>query len=173
MTQKTRIQIAKAANIIIKEFDIDIPITNIDAIVVQLNGRIIEVSDQFVDDSIAKSETEDADFVITISSNLIPERRNFSIAQKLGTLFLHMGYMSDWEVWDSLDYKSYNTSTVDSAFEAHQFASHFLMPKLHFLDIVGAYAVDDIVDTKRVGNYFGVTDTVVINHGKWIGGLKW
>lgn len=173
MTQKTRINIAKVANIIIKEFEIDIPIQNMDAIVEQMNGRIVEVSDRFVDETIAKSEVPEVAFVITISSNLSPARRNFSIAQKLGTLFLHMGYMSDWQVWDSLDDQPYNTSTIDSAFEAHQFASHFLMPKPYFLDYVSDHAEDNIVDAKLVGRYFGVTDTVVINHGKWIGGLRW
>ncbi len=173
MDQRARNYIAKIAEFILKEFEITAPITDIDAVVTRLNGRIHSVDDALVGASVARLEGEDASFVITVSSCQPPVRRTFAIAQEIGHLFLHMGYMSDLELWQTVDSEIALQNYTEKEFQAHEFASNFLMPQKEYLDFVSQHTQDHRIDAYTIAHYFGVSESMATIRGKLIGAIKW
>ncbi len=173
MDQRARNYIAKIAEFVLKEFEIPSPITDIDAVVARLHGRIQSVDDALVSSSVARLDDKDAAFVITVSSCQPAVRRTFAIAQEIGHLFLHMGYMSDLERWETFDYEGSLRNYTEKEFQAHEFASNFLMPQKQYLEFVAQQTVNDRIDAYTIAQYFGVSESMATIRGKLIGAIKW
>ncbi|WP_317856337.1 ImmA/IrrE family metallo-endopeptidase [Chakrabartyella piscis] len=173
MDDRTRKSISKIADWIIEQFDIQIPITDMDAAVAKLGGRIEELEGARVSDCVRKGAIDEEAFVISISKYDSVARRNFAVAHEIGHLFLHMGYMSNYEIWDAYDSQTYRIGTTHREFEAHEFASAFLMPQKEFFDCVYANKVDNAVSTDILASYFNVSSGEIVNRGKWLGVLLW
>lgn len=172
MTQKIRDNIAKVANILLEEFQVETPITNIDSVITAMLGEIEEVEGHCLEDAIQKSP-KGMGFVIKLSKCQDLARRNFAIAQELGHAILHLGYLNDWENWDNFASMRNRIGITDQDFEAHEFAAAFLMPKQAYLDYVHAHNEGGKVDIQAMAEYFGVPDGEATNRGKWLGVLQW
>ncbi|MFI3170119.1 MAG: ImmA/IrrE family metallo-endopeptidase [Faecalibacterium sp.] len=173
MDQRARNYIAKIAEFVLKEFEIPSPITDIDEVVSRLNGRIHSVDDALVDSSVTRLDGEDVAFVITVSSCQPTVRRTFAIAQEIGHLFLHMGYMSDWALWESFDYVGGLRNYTEKEFQAHEFASNFLMPQKEYMEFVSQQTENNRIEACIIAQHFGVSESMATIRGKLIGAIKW
>lgn len=173
MDKRARDYIAKIAEFVTKEFEIEAPIKDIDRVVILLNGSINSVDDALVKSSVKRLANSDTAFEITVSSCQPEARRTFSIAQEIGHLFLHMGYLSDAELWNSYDSQMAMIGYTEKEFQAHEFASNFLMPQKEYLDFVSLNTSDNRIDAHTIADYFGVSESMATIRGKLIGAIKW
>lgn len=155
-------------------YNIDGAITDIDSIVQTMNGEIIEDSSKssFSDGRIKKNN-EDS-FIIEVPSNQSTERRNFTIAHELGHLFLHMGFKTNTDLWNSQNYITYyRNGQSHQEYQANEFAAAFLMPKSIYRTIVQKNISGGSVNIAEVASYFHVSIDAAANRGKWLGYLEW
>ncbi|MFI3227648.1 MAG: ImmA/IrrE family metallo-endopeptidase [Clostridia bacterium] len=163
--------ISKCADIIRENFDIEVPIYDMEQVVNKLNGVIQEVEGYSFENRIIQSE--DGGFIIQLFSKQSRTSRNFTIAQSLGHIFLHMGYMSNQELWDNYDFESRNESLDAIKYDEDEFATSFLMPKKQYMDYVYEQQQSGKIDTFDISRYFNVPNGVAVNRGKWLGALQW
>lgn len=173
MDRRTRAFIAKIAEEVLKEFEIEIPIQDIDEVVKRLNGRIHSVDDALVDSSIVRLDNQEASFMIIVSSCQSHSRRTFATAQEIGHLFLHMGYLSDTKTWESFNFHDSLENHTEKEFQAHEFASNFLMPQKEYIEYVSKNTEKEYINVYNLAEYFGVSESMATIRGKLIGALKW
>ena len=174
ISYKMRQLIDEMAQEVIKIYDILIPVNNIDRVVEKIGGRVIENPelDFFSDGKIRKDG--DSSFIIEISPGQSMERRNFTIAHELGHLFLHMGFDTDEDRWNSQQsIVYYRTGCTDLEYQSNEFAAALLMPKKQFIDVLYANSEENIVNIGAVASYFNVSVDAASNRGKWLGYLQW
>lgn len=174
MNDATRVYINKVADAVRSTFDVPIPIDNIDSLVNKLGGSIVEKPglDQLYDGTIKK--VGDNSFEIAISPYQDYERRNFTIAHELGHLFLHMGYLISKDTWDqqSNSHQFTRFGTNEQEYQANEFATALLMPQKEFKEKIDEYSSGNIVNIAQVANYFHVSISAAINHGRFLGYLQ-
>ena len=171
---KTQVLINNLTMSIIKVFEINIPITDIDEIVKKIGGRV-KVSNSLSEysDGLIK-KIKDDEFEIIVSVYQPPNRRNFTIAHELGHLFLHMGYIIDEERWKTQQHTTYyRKGNSQEEYEANEFAAAFLMPKNEYKRVLDKYTDGNIVDTAKIAEEFHVSTNAASNRGKWLGYLEW
>lgn len=173
MDQRAREYINQTAELILKKLEIQVPITDIDQVVAQLGGRIEAVDGPLRGNRIRRLEGEEEAFVITVMRRQSPYRRRFSIAQELGHLFLHRGYMSDWALWERFDDAMAMEEHAEKEFQANEFAANFLMPKKEYLEFVAKHGENNQIDACYIGEYFGVPESAASIRGKLVGALRW
>ena len=141
MDQERYEYINRLAEDVLDTYHIQIPIRNIDTVVEQIGGRIEDLESRW-DEAYIKREGQQG-FCIAVSRDQMPEHRLIQIAAKLGHLFLHFGFRTDWDLWESIEAdKPYTFSPFKWEFkdrpgdfncrasdEAWAFAYAFLMPK--------------------------------------------
>ncbi len=155
---------------IIEAYGISIPLVDIDAFVEKLGGKVIKETG-ISDGSIQK--TGDS-FVIKVSSFQDERRRRFTIAHELGHLFLHMGFRTCDEIWQSSKEVYYREGTSEQEYQANEFAASLLMPKKEFLDVFKRYTDSDhMVDIRAVAEYFNVSIEAALNRGKFLELIEW
>lgn len=157
---------------IINIYNIQIPIINIDEVVIRLGGHIEEsfAMNNMSDGSIQK---QDDGFIIFVSPFQSAERRTFTIAHELGHLFLHMGYQINGELWEKSDnLVFYEYINPEKELEANEFASALLMPKNKYKEIMDKNTIGNVVKTKKIANFFGVSVSEALNRGISLGYLK-
>lgn len=174
MDNRTRKNIAKIANWIIEYFEIQVPITDMDMVVAKLGGKVEESNSPIFMDIVRKgTEEEGVSFVVCISKYSSIQRRNFAIAHEIGHLFMHMGYMSNYETWEACDANASLIGTCHEEFEAHEFASAFLMPRQQYFDFLYDHKENNAVSTQVIANHFLVPRVEAVNRGKWLEVLLW
>lgn len=159
---------------VIKIYNIQIPITNIDNVVRSMGGKVVEDSsiDKFSDGKIKKSGSDA--FIIEVSPYQTEERRNFTIAHELGHLFLHMGFQTNEQRWKKQDNISYyRNGNSEREYQSNEFAAAFLMPQDEYKKIMNQYTNGSLVNTAEIARYFHVSVSAAANRGKWLGYLKW
>ena len=170
----TRAYINKVANAVRSTFDVSIPIDNIDRLVNNLGGSIIEKPglDQLYDGTIKK--VGDNSFEIAIFPYQGDERRNFTIAHELGHLFLHMGYLISKDTWDqqSNSHQFTHFGTNEQEYQANEFATALLMPHKEFKEKIEEYSSGNFANMAQVANYFRVSISAATNHGRFLGYLQ-
>ncbi len=174
LSKDERVIINEMALKIRELYNIDGAITDIDNIVQSMNGEIIEDSSKssFSDGRIKKNK-EDS-FIIEVSSNQSTERRNFTIAHELGHLFLHMGFKTNTDLWNSQDSITYyRDGRSHQEYQANEFAAAFLMPKSIYKTIIQNNISGEFVNIAAVATYFNVSIDAAANRGKWLGYLEW
>lgn len=171
MNRYERGQIEKIVQMVMEEFNITAPIYDMDAVVEKLQGQVVEVDS--LDGVVAvEKEPGKAGFVIQVLPNQMRAYRNMALAQGLGALFLHMGYLqpSRWNDSQALvlqgDYQAL-------AYQWDEFAANLMMPKQVYLDFVHTHEAKGEIDTFTIADYFGVTNGTAINRGKWLEVLQW
>ena len=150
------------------------PISDIDQVVKEMGGIVREdfSLDGFSDGRVRK--LENGGFEITVSPYQTVERRNFTIAHELGHLFLHMGFMTDEERWESQNNISYYRSgNSELEYQSNEFAAAFLMPAMEYKKVMDENTVGNLVKTSKVAEYFHVSIDAAANRGKWLGYLRW
>lgn len=160
------------ADQVILEYDISIPILDIDGVVQRIGGKVEEKADLDVmcDGLIRKDGA--ASFCIEVSPRLSPFRRTFVIAHELGRLFLHMGYRTNWVRWQEQGeaaYKRAGTSVLEN--QATEFAAALLMPRDPFGEVIEKYTCRDCVDVVEAAKYLNVSPAAVVHRGRALGYL--
>ena len=176
MNDATKAYINKVADAVRSAFGIAIPIDNIDSLVNQLGGRIVEKSglDPLYDGTVKKAG--DNSFEIAIFPYQDTEKRTFTIAHELGHLFLHMGYLISKDTWNQ-----YNNSgqcgqcgqfahfcADEQERQADEFAASLLMPEKEFKSKIDEYTNGNFANMAQVANYFHVSIATATTHGRFL-----
>mgnify|MGYP002510202097 CR=1 FL=1 len=170
MDNATRIMINSLTQDILTLFNIQIPIQDIDELVGMLGGSI-QTDFSCTDGSVVK---EGESFRILISPFQDEKRRRFTIAHELGHLFLHMGYLTNAELWERQDENIYHRlGSSEKEYQANEFAAAFLMPQKEYIKIMNENIIGDKVNTFKIAEYFNVSVEAASNRGKFLGYLKW
>lgn len=163
--------IERLANEIREVYHIEIPIKDIDEVVRKLDGKIEYIDNicfsDFFDGTI--KIIDEHSFLIRTPTDSI-ERKNFTIAHEIGHLFLHMGYIILPEIWNKGDRtKFHKFDDMELEYQAHRFASAFLMPKDKYIKKIKEYSSDGRIDIKEVARYFNVSMQAATNRGVNLG----
>lgn len=170
MNNDTRNMINSLTEDIIRTFNIDIPIDDIDALVCKLGGSI-QTLNNIHDGAVIKDGNS---FRILVSPFQDEKRRRFTIAHELGHLFLHMGYLTNSALWERQNDNVYHRiGNSEQEYQANEFAASLLMPRDRYLEVLDQYTEKNQVDTAEVANYFHVSIEAASNRGKFLGYLKW
>lgn len=170
MDNATRNMINSLTQDILTLFNIQIPIQDIDELVGMLGGSI-QTDFSCTDGSVVK---EGESFRILISPFQDEKRRRFTIAHELGHLFLHMGYLTNAELWERQDENIYHRlGSSEKEYQANEFAAAFLMPQKEYIKIMNENIIGDKVNTSKIAEYFNVSVEAASNRGKFLGYLKW
>jgi Zn-dependent peptidase ImmA (M78 family) len=145
------------------------------AITDMLQGECVEA---VLDDDISgKIKKIGNSFKITINRKHSGKRKNFTIAHELGHLFLHMGYLTDPEIWDSIneyiDSPYYRMGYSEEENEANQFAGALLMPEAEYKEFVRNAVKNQKINISLISSHFDVSDDAALTRGKWLGIFDW
>lgn len=167
MDNATRTMINSLTQDILSSFEIQIPIQDIDKIVVSLGGSI-QTDNSSADGSVEK---EGDSFKILVSPFQDEKRRRFTIAHELGHLFLHMGYLTNAELWERQDENRYHRlGSSEKEYQANEFAAAFLMPEADFIiQCEECKNENDMVNVTKVANYFNVSAQAATVRGSVLG----
>ncbi len=170
MDNATRTMINSLAQDILSSFDIQVPIQDIDEFVGMLGGSI-QTDISSTDGSVVK---EGDSFRILVSPFQDERRRRFTIAHELGHLFLHMGYLTNMELWERQDENIYHRlGSSEKEYQANEFAAAFLMPQNEYFKVMNENIIGNKVNTSKIAEYFNVSVEAASNRGKFLGYLKW
>lgn len=170
MNNTTREYINKVADLVRDYYQIRTPIEDMISVVEKIGGRICEENDfdNSYDGSIKKSGENS--FLIRISRNQNEQRKNFTIAHELGHLFLHMGYRTNEEVWESQGEKEYRRfGTTEQEYQANEFAAALLMPVKEYKEVINELAENNRINMGKVANRFHASLSTAINRGRFLG----
>lgn len=172
MNEELRVLINNLTQDIIELFQITTPIINIEREINKLGGSI-EVNCNIASISNGNIRKQGDSFVIIISPFQSSERKKLTIACEIGHLFLHMGYKINSELWNRQENAIYYRSkNIAFEYQANEFATALLMPKNKYREVIDKYTRNNIVDTKKVANYFGVSVSIASIRGKNLGYLQ-
>lgn len=173
MNMKIRELINELTEDLINEYKISIPIVNIDEVVSRIGGYI-ETDNTLSVYSGGFIKKEGKVFRVYVSPYQMNTRRKFTIAHELGHLFLHMGFNIDEELWNSQDEKMYyRNGSSEEEQQANEFAAALLMPRSEYKKILNKYTDGNIVNTRKIAEYFNVSVNAASNRGKWLGYIQW
>lgn len=176
MDDATKTYINKVADTVCSAFGAAIPIDNIDSLVNQLGGSVVEKPglDPFYDGTIKKAG--DHSFEIAIFPEQDNERRNFAIAHELGHLFLHMGYLISKDTWDQYSNSGQCGQCVqfthfgadEQERQANEFAASLLMPEKELKSKIDEYTNGNFANMAQVANHFHVSISAATNRGRFL-----
>ena len=174
LSEEKRSFIEDLAYLVLDEYEIEPPIGNVYDMVKKLGGEIEEgtYTDEGVFDAAVKKTGENS-FCIFLSPYIQGQRRNLVIAEELGHLFLHMGYIIAPERWAKQrigKYRLYNDSEKKK--EAHQFAVALMMPKGAFARIVRENDEDGKIALHKLTSSFGIPHKEILARGIELGILE-
>ena len=177
----TREVISNFANSLIKALELSRPYDPY-LVVDRLGGKVEydTITDMAIDASIRKKDQDS--FIIDLNKNKPFLRERFSIAHEPGHLFLHMGFLTDEKVWnsipvddifqDSVYYRMSGNYTQEEN-EANEFAASFLMPKNEFVEQIQKHTLNGRVSMLKIADYFDVSTDAAITRAKWLGYVRW
>ena len=174
MTKRKKItQLLEQIAVLVRDI-YDLADTNISMIsaVEKIGGTIVwrTPSMETVSSSIWK--TKQNSFVIEISPDLSEQQTNVSIAERLGDLFINMGFDTDDELWRcQRTEQSFRYKDSIQEFSASIFALALLMPKDEYLTTLQKYTEADgkTVRTQKIANEFDVTVSPAFQRGVMLG----
>ena len=152
---------------IIKTFNIDIPVNNIKELVNKLDGIIVKYGTLNIFEEVKMYKRNNSKYSFEIR---IPEKIsnynciNFKIAELIGHLFLHKGYFTDENKWNTIEenkelHYSYNYEYR----ECEKFAMALLMPYNRLSHFVECNEKDGKIDINLVSNEFNVNTNFIIS----------
>lgn len=178
MESQRRASIRKLASAVREHFDLTTPVDLESFVRTSLRGAIVERPlPGNVEAYICKSGADS--FEIHIDPGFAEARKNFSIAHELGHLFMHLGFMTDEEKWNSFtdfedSIKTRNNHYDKDEFEAHEFAASLLMPEDEFKVVSNNNKLDNNrYKLTPIANHFGVSVDAVRTRGRWLGLFSW
>lgn len=143
---------------IIDVYNIKIPIINIKKVIKSIGGKIVYKDNycEIADGNIVK--THDRKFNLLLPIFEKNNNNNLTIAYSLGHIFLHMGYRTNFSLWNNIVVnKQYKFKSLKQERQAEYFALSLLMPKTIFLKVFCKYSNNNMVDMTEVANYFKVS----------------
>ena len=149
-----------------KSYKIDIPINDINVIINNIGGKIQLVSNSLYKAQIIK---ENDTFIIEVDNSLSKEKRLSAIAHELGHLFLHMGYESDFELWDKQPNGYKKEGYPKEEYEANYFVESFLLPEKDFKLFIDKNKKNNTIKISEIAKAFNVSNALVINRGYTLG----
>lgn len=147
---------------IIDVYNIQIPIMNMKEVLKSIGGKIVYKNNYYelIDGNIIKTNDRKFDILLPILNK--NSNNNFTIAYNLGHIFLHMGYRTDFLLWNSMILnKQYKFLSLNKIEQEEWFALSLLMPKDIFVKIFYKHVDNDMVDVTEVANYFKVSINMV------------
>ena len=182
MDASTRYYINELAQRIIKAYQIQIPIDNLEEVVQRMGGIIVEQADLDPQYNGSIKKDGDSSFRIAISNQQSAYRKNFTIAHELGHLFLHMGFKTNpalWEKQETAEYRRFDylaapdAYAIDREYQANEFAAALLMPKDQYEQVWKESITDGRPDVSKIAQRFNVSHSAAINRGKFLGYFAW
>lgn len=158
---------------IIDAYNIQIPIMNMKEVLKSIGGKIAYKNNYYelIDGNIIKTHDRKFDILLPILNK--NSNNNFTIACNLGHIFLHMGYRTDFLLWNKIIIdKQYKFISSKQEKQSEYFALSLLMPKNIFLKIFYQYSDDDTVDMTKVANYFNVSISQSRRRASFLGLIK-
>lgn len=158
---------------IIDVYNIKIPIMNMKEVLKSIGGKIVYKNNYYelIDGNIIKTHDRKFDILLPILNK--NSNNNFTIAYNLGHIFLHMGYRTDFLLWNKIIIdKQYKFISSRQEKQSEYFALSLLMPKNIFLKIFYKYSDDDTVDMTEVANYFNVSISQSRRRASFLGLIK-
>jgi Zn-dependent peptidase ImmA (M78 family) len=145
-----------------------------------LKGEIIHTIENMSIDAAIKKDGERS-FIIHLNPYKSHTRERFTLAHELGHLFLHMGFLLNKELWNSIPEGQFQDSAyyrIDGNYtqeehEANEFAAAFLMPKDEFIFVSKQHLNNNQYTISPIARHFEVSEISVINRGKWLGIFEW
>ena len=177
----TKEVISKVADLVRTSLNLTCPY-NPEEAVQKLGGKIIQENMNMAMDAYIKKEGEDS-FTIYLNAKKSFLREKFTIAHELGHLFLHMGFLINKQLWnsitifeDSVYYRKYermsgNYNQEES--EANEFAASFLMPRDEFGEQIYLNLSNNKVNIINIAHYFGVSTSAALTRAKWLRYVDW
>jgi len=163
MDFETKKLINDLTNDILEDYEIKIPIDNIEIIVDKLGGyvEVDYIKSEYADAILEKCK--DGRFKIIIPNISSEKRKNYVIAKELGHLFLHMGYKIDEDLWNDQSKRScYFSRQIE---QAKAFGIALLMPKYEYKDIIDRNSKGNKVNMVGVAKHFNVLQNIAIERG--------
>lgn len=171
MIRERRIAINRIAEEVRRVLAIDPNETKVELedIIEHLGGEIV-YDVMSLDDAFVLKDSPNS-FKIVVDKWGYDTRNRFSIAHELGHLFLHMQYLINDEVWNSIEVGKKFSRQVGRAYseieeDANEFAGAFLMPKEIFLKTVEELTKGGYCNTQEVAKVFGVSADCVNIRGR-------
>lgn len=158
---------------IIDAYNIQIPIMNMKEVLKSIGGKIAYKNNYYelIDGNIIKTHDRKFDILLPILNK--NSNNNFTIAYNLGHIFLHMGYRTNFSLWNNIVVnKQYKFKSLKQERQSEYFALSLLMPKNIFLKIFYKYSDDDTVDMTEVANYFNVSISQSRRRASFLGLIK-
>nr|DAP07351.1 MAG TPA: IrrE protein [Bacteriophage sp.] len=143
---------------IIDVYNIKIPIMNMKEVLKSIGGKIVYKNNYYelIDGNIIKTHDKKFDILLPILNK--NSNNNFTIACNLGHIFLHMGYRTNFSLWNKIVVnKQYKFKSLKQERQAEYFALSLLMPKTIFLKVFYKYSNNNMVDMTEIANYFKVS----------------
>lgn len=159
--------IDKLAERIIEAYSIDIPIMDMEEVVNNMGGKVLEVGD-ICDEGVVKNE--DGSFELRVDIGFSSSEKD--IAFQLGHLFLHAGYRTCLDAWENFSTGKAVRFSSEAAEQAQYFAHALMMPKSMFLTACDKYSCDKVVYTDKVAKHFNVKPNDVCYRGIVLGNLE-
>lgn len=153
---------------IIKAYNIDIPIKDIEGVIQKIGGHVIVTSEK--PEGVYKISNG---FLIVYPPHIKDIKRiRFRLAQELGHLFLHMKYLIDEEYWSNLPIGyCLQTTQVYEEHQANMFAEAFLLPGQAYAEKLREYK-DKKIDFDNLAEYFGVASRLARDRAKHLKLIK-
>ena len=168
MNAETVYRINKAAQLLVDMVGAEVPI-DATTIVQKLGGRV-EKNKKLSAGDVLVGKLTNGKFRIRISSYAQKSRSDILIIKGLGHLILHMGLLTDPEMWDEQEPNALMEFRRDEEiWQAYEFARDFLMPEKQFMEQVDAHTDVGRVNCARVAEYFNLPVGAVILRGKSLG----
>lgn len=155
---------------IIRAFEIEVPIKDIDFVVKKLGGKL-KTSESYSTTCLCK---QGDGFIIVIPNYGSEERKRFMVSREIGHLFLHMGYLINEELWKVQQSGSVyvNNSSAEAEYHATEFAEALLMPRSQYKEVLRQNTCNNLVSTSKIAEVFRVSITAASNRGKMLGYLQ-
>jgi hypothetical protein len=161
---------------ILYEYDVTIPIINIEELVEKIGGKVVYDNLEF--DSSCIEKTDDKSFFIKINTNDDWFMRHYEdknyikriIAYELGHLFIYTRYQTNNELWKSIPIKKEYHTHLQELDNILIFRDCLFMPRNDFARIIEKYKTkDNTIDPQEIADYFHIGYGDVINRGRILG----
>jgi len=173
MDNDVKKMINNIAQEILTVFKIEIPIKDIDRAVEVLGGSI-QIDTRLNKSGVMKKGSA---FTIVLPFFSDERHRRFAVAQQLGHLFLHMGYIVNSDRWkQQFDNILFDIDDlccgIEKVYQANEFAGAFLMPDDKYKQVMDENSLGNRVNTVKIAEYFDVSISAASLRGQSLGFLR-
>lgn len=160
--------IEKLTEDIVELYDIETPISDMKNVVAKLGGTVV-ATDTFQ----SKLKRDGNGFTIEVPFYTATKKLNYLTARELGHLFLHMGYLTNSDIWEKQkDGEFYKENNIEKIRQANKFAYSLLMPREEYKLFITNNSVNGKINIKKIADYFDVLASVAFERGCLLGYME-